>query len=165
MLTKQEILLGKGTRVESSRVRELRTALSHGLQSRVLRWWDQFPGCPQPIILTQSPSWWCTPCSAKMDAREKDSGRWSDRWCLLLTFPELFRLVEAYSLFLTRISCRKTTHANSYYGAWPGWAVSISVLLLTVITQIIDLGTFFSDRKTQCYKFVLNMYLIVCHTF
>ena len=71
------------------------------------------------------------PCLAKMNAREKDSGRWSDRWCLLLTFPELFRLVEAYSLFLTRISCRKTTHANSYYGAWPGWAVSVSVLPLT----------------------------------
>ena len=24
-----------------------------------------------------------------MDAHEKDSGRWSDMWCLLLTFPEL----------------------------------------------------------------------------
>ena len=37
MLTKQEILLGKGTRVESSRVREpRRTAVSHGLQSWVL---------------------------------------------------------------------------------------------------------------------------------
>ena len=35
MLTKQEILLGKGTQVESSRGREPRgTALSHGLQSR-----------------------------------------------------------------------------------------------------------------------------------
>ena len=35
--TKQEILLGKGTWVESSRVREpRRTALPHGLQSRVL---------------------------------------------------------------------------------------------------------------------------------
>ena len=33
---------------------------------------------------------------SQMDAREKDSGRWSDMWCLLLTFPELFRLVEAY---------------------------------------------------------------------
>ena len=32
---------------------------------------------------------------SQMDARE-DSGRWSDMWCLLLTFPELFRLVEAY---------------------------------------------------------------------
>ena len=37
VLTEQEILLGKGTQVESSRVREpRRTALSHGLQSRVL---------------------------------------------------------------------------------------------------------------------------------
>ena len=37
LLTKQEILLGKGTQVESSRGREPRgTALSHGLQSRVL---------------------------------------------------------------------------------------------------------------------------------
>ena len=37
ILTKQEILLGKGTQVESSRVREpRRTALSNGLQSQVL---------------------------------------------------------------------------------------------------------------------------------
>ena len=37
VLTKQEILLGKGTWVESSRVREpRRTALPHGSQSRVL---------------------------------------------------------------------------------------------------------------------------------
>ena len=35
------------------------------------------------------------------------------------------------SVFFTRISCHKTAHANSYYGAWPGWAVSISVLPLT----------------------------------
>ena len=37
LLTKQEIFLGKGTQVESSRVREpRRTALSRGLRSRVL---------------------------------------------------------------------------------------------------------------------------------
>ena len=35
------------------------------------------------------------------------------------------------SVFLTRTSCGKTTHANGYYGAWPGWAVSVSVLPLT----------------------------------
>ena len=35
------------------------------------------------------------------------------------------------SVFLIRISCHKTTHADGYYGAWPGWAVSISVLPLT----------------------------------
>ena len=39
------------------------------------------------------------------------------------------------SVFLTRTSCCKTTHANGYYGAWPGWAVSVSVLPLTVGTS------------------------------
>ena len=84
----------------------------------------------------QSPSWWCMPCSAKMDAREKGSGRWSDMWCLLLTFPNSsgwWWLIS--SMFLSRTSCHKTTHANSYYGAWPGWAVSVSMLPLTVLGQ------------------------------
>ena len=31
--------------------------------------------------LTQNPSWWHMHCSAKMDASEKDSWRWSDMWC------------------------------------------------------------------------------------
>ena len=35
------------------------------------------------------------------------------------------------SVFLTRTSCCKITHANSYYGAWPGWAVSVNMLPLT----------------------------------
>ena len=41
LLTKQEILLGKGTRVASSRVREpRRTAPLHGSKSQVLWWWS-----------------------------------------------------------------------------------------------------------------------------
>ena len=44
----------------------------------------------------------------------------SSGWCRLIS-----------SVFLTRISCHKTTHANGYYAAWPGWKVSISVLPLT----------------------------------
>ena len=40
VLTKQEILLGKGTQVESSRVRETRRTALPVLQSRVLWWWD-----------------------------------------------------------------------------------------------------------------------------
>ena len=36
-------------------------------------------------------------------------------------------------VFLTRTSCHKTIHSNSYYGVWPGWAVSVSVLPLTKI--------------------------------
>ena len=35
-------------------------------------------------------------CSAKMDAGERDSGKWTDRQGLLLTFPELFWLVVAF---------------------------------------------------------------------
>ena len=41
----------------------------------------------------------------------------------------LLRLIS--SVFLTKTSCPKTTYANGYYGAWPGWKVSISVLPLT----------------------------------
>ena len=41
------------------------------------------------------------------------------------------------SVFLIRISCHKTTHANGYYGAWPGWAVSISVLPLTTWVNLV----------------------------
>ena len=45
---------------------------------------------------SDSESFLVVPCSAKMDAREEDSGRRLDMWCHLLTFPELFWLVEAY---------------------------------------------------------------------
>ena len=30
----------------------------------------------------------------------------------------------------------KTTHACGYYGAWPGWAVSVSVLPLTIAVTL-----------------------------
>ena len=42
------------------------------------------------------------------------------------------------SVFLIRISCHKTTHADGYCGAWPGWAVSFGVLPLTLPTNIQD---------------------------
>ena len=52
MLTKQEILLGRGTQVESRRVREpRRTAGPSGPQSQAL-----VSGCLWPIILAQGPS-------------------------------------------------------------------------------------------------------------
>ena len=35
-------------------------------------------------------------------------------------------------LLVPRSSCHKTTHADGDYGAWPGWAVSVSVLPLTL---------------------------------
>ena len=48
-----------------------------------------------PITLIQSLSWH-THCSAKVDASERDSGKWTDMQCLLSTFPELFLLGVAY---------------------------------------------------------------------
>ena len=84
LLTKQEILLGKDTRVENSKAREPRkTALP---VSKTVLWLAVLGFMVMELVsrlslanhLTQSPSWWCMPCSAKMDAREKDSGRWSD---------------------------------------------------------------------------------------
>jgi len=81
LLTKQEILLGKDTWVESSRAREpRRTALP---VSKTVLWLAVLGFMVMELIfrsslanhLTQSPSWWCMLCSAKMDAREEDSGR------------------------------------------------------------------------------------------
>ena len=89
VLRKQEILLGRESWVETSRVREpRRTALPHGLM---------VIGLVSGLSLANhSESWWHMHLSAQMDASEKDSGRWSDVWCLLLTFPELFQLVVVY---------------------------------------------------------------------
>ena len=51
LLTKQETLLGKGAWTENRRLKEpRRTTLPHGSWSRVLWWWDYFPGCLWPII-------------------------------------------------------------------------------------------------------------------
>ena len=44
----------------------------------------------------------------------------------------LIRRLIIISISLSGVVDHKTTHANNYYGAWPGWAVSISVLPLTI---------------------------------
>ena len=131
VLTKQEILLGKGTWVDSRRVREpRRTALPHGSQSRGLWWWDYFRVVfslsfwlrvlPGDACLVQ-PRW--------MPERILGGGR----TCGVSFWPFLnssvwWRLIS--SMFLTRTSCHKITYANGYYGAWPGWKVSVHVLPL-----------------------------------
>ena len=59
-----------------------------------------------------------------------------------------WRLIS--SVFLNRTFCCKTTRANGYYGAWPGWAVSISVLPLTQIL--------FSELKGMTLSHISNIY-------
>ena len=116
VLTKQEILLGKGTRVESSRVREpRRTALPGGSQSRVL--WDEMSFrvvFGQSFWLRVLPGGARTAQPIWMPAREiLGSGR--TRGVPFWPFPNAsgwWWLIS--SVFLIRTSCPKTTHANDY---------------------------------------------------
>ena len=130
LLTKQEILSGRGAPVESSRVREpRRTALAvsgftvMGLVSRLSLaksfWLRVLPGGARLV----QPRWMpdvrilggCRTCGVSFWLFLNSSGLW---WL-------------TSSVSHTRISCCKTTLANGYYGAWPGWAVSVSLLPLT----------------------------------
>ena len=97
VLTTQDILLGKGTWVESSRVRKPRkTALPGGSQCRVLWWfWEVDGHTVFPLDLSRT----------------------------LLAGGCLWLIS---SKFLIRISCHKKIHANGYYGAWPGWVVPLT---------------------------------------
>ena len=65
------------------------------------------------------------------------------------------------SILLIRISCHKTTHANGYYGAWPGWAVSISVLPLTTAPRETSYSRYFlgigAEVSSFCNFFLLCM--------
>ena len=84
--------------MESSRVREpRRTALPRGSWLAVSGF--MVMGLVSGLSLANhSDSESCLvaqPCSAKMDARDKDSGRGSDM-CLFLTFAGFFQLVVAY---------------------------------------------------------------------
>ena len=134
VLTKQEILLGRGTWVESRRVRgPRRTTLSHGLQSRFygdgISFWVVFS---QSFWLKVLPGVACLVQPRWMLERRILGGGWT---CGVSFWPfpnssGWWRLIS--SVFLTRTSCCKTTYANGYYGAWPGWKVSINVLPLTI---------------------------------
>ena len=114
VLTKQEIFIGKGTRVESRRVREPRgTALPHGLQSQFYGdgisfrvvfgqpfWLRVFPGGARLV----QPRW--------MPERRILGGGWTygvSSWPFLNS-SGWWWLIS--SMFLTRISCWDTTHAN-----------------------------------------------------
>ena len=133
VLTKQEILLGKSVRVESSRVREPGEQLCHTACS--LRFYGD--GTSFRVVFSQSFWLRVLPGGARlvqprwMPERRILGGGWK---CGISFWPfpnssSWWRLIS--SVFLTRTSCCETAHANGYYGAWPGWAVSISVLPLT----------------------------------
>ena len=116
---------------ESRRVREpKRTALPCGLQ---LRFYGD--GIRFQVVFSQSFWLRVLPGGARLvqprwmpERRILGGGRTCD-----VSFDLSFWWWLIISVFLTRTSCHKTTHANGYYGAWPGWAVLVSVLPLMVL--------------------------------
>ena len=134
VLSKQEILFGKSTQEESRRVREpKRTALSRGSQSWVLCDGISFWAVFSSFWLRVLPGGACLVQPRWMPARILGGG-WT---CGVSFWPFLnssgwWWLIS--SVFLIRTSCCKITHADGYCGAWPGWAISVSVLALTVRT-------------------------------
>ena len=121
MQTEQEILLERGTQVESRRVREPRRA--------ALPLWLEVSGFMVMGLVSRlslaSHSDWVFPGGAHlvqprwMPARRIQGGGWTHGVIFwpLLNSPSSWWLIS--SLFLTRTSCHKTTHANGYYRAWP----------------------------------------------
>ena len=127
VLAKQELLLGRGAQMESSRVREpRRTALALWFYGDGISFWVVFS---QSFLLRVLPGDAHLVQTRWMPARILGGG-----WTRGVTFWTFLNshcwwwLIS--SVFLTRTPYRKTTHANGYYGVWPGWAVSVGVLPL-----------------------------------
>ena len=83
MLTKQKTLLGRRAQAESKRVRKPTWLKVSGFRAM---------GLVSRLSLANHSDSGSLLVAHKMDASEKDSGR----WCLLLTFPELVWMVVAY---------------------------------------------------------------------
>ena len=135
-LTQQEILLGRGIQAESSSVGdsgELLCHMAHGLG---------FYGDGINFRVVSDQSFWLRVLSGRTLITQP---RWvparilGGGWTRGVTFwPFLnssgWRWFIIF-VFLTRTPCRKTTCANSNYGGWSGWAVSVSGLPLTVLSK------------------------------
>ena len=111
--------------------------------------------------VTQSPSWWCIHCSSKRDPSKKHSGWTHDvSFSPFLNYSSWRWLIS--SLFLKRTSCCKTTRANGYYGAWPGWAVSVSVLPLTTPLCETSYSRYFLGIGAEVSFFYNSLLLCMC---
>ena len=128
-LTKQEISLGRGAELESSRVSELRrTAL---LRARPLG----LSGDGTHFRVFSGQSFWFWVLSGGTgiaQLRQVPASRIlrGGRTCVIsfwifLNFSSCWWLVS--SVFLTKTWRRKITHANGDCGTWPGWVVAVRV--------------------------------------
>ena len=126
-MTKQENLLGKGARVESSRVKEP-VAPSLGFMVMGFVSWLSL-ACHlarSMFVLTQGPPYWQVYPSAKMDSSAEDSGRFTRHFMswplsLLLVPPRFSQLVFGSStMFLVQASCCETARAGGPHRACRG---------------------------------------------
>ena len=150
MLTKQEIVLGKSTWVESRRVREpRRTALTFGSVSgfMVMGLVSRLPLANHSESLLVVHALFSQGGCQREGFWEVDGHVWP-----FLNYSRWWWLIG--SVFLTRTSCRKTTHANCYYGAWPGWAISVNVLPLTMWNKIVIILAFSRHKPTAILQSV-----------
>ena len=137
----KEILLGKGTWVESSRIRDpRRAALPHG-------WQLGFYGDGISFWVVFSQSFWfrVLPGGTGLvqprrmpERRILGGGQTCVSFWPFLNSCGWWQFIS--SMFLTRTPCHKTTRAKSYYGAWPGWAVSVSVFPLKNVYSVFGPG-------------------------
>ena len=134
MLTKQDILSGKGTWARAGGWGNPGEQFCH--MARSLGFYGD--GIHVRVVFSQSFWLRVLPGSARlvhprwMPERRILGGGWT---CAVSFWP--FPISSGWwwltsSLLIRRTSCRKTAHGNGYYGVWP-WAVPISVLPLTVI--------------------------------
>ena len=123
--------------MESSRVKEpRRTTLPGGSQSQIFMVMGLVSGLSLANC-SDSGSFLVTYASLNQDGFQR-GGFWEVERHTAISFEPFLNssgwwwLVS--SVFLTRTSCHKIIHTNGYCGAWPVWAVSVSVFpLMTVL--------------------------------
>ena len=152
MLTKQEILLGKGTQVESSRVREPRRTAVKWLAFSGFMVMGFVSGLSLPNHF-DSESFLVVHALFSQDGCQRE-GFWEVVGHMLSPF-DLSQTLHVGGwwlispLFLSRTSCHKTTHGNGYYGVWPGWAVPVSVLPLKILHFVSQILLSFSPSGSS----------------
>ena len=132
VLTKQEILLGRGAPVESSRVRDpelfCHMACSLGFYGDGISFWVVFDQSFWLRVLAggahiAQPTW--TPVKTILVGGQI----YGISFWLCLNSSDWWWLVS--SVFLTRTSSHKISQADGYCGTWSRGMVSVSVSLLT----------------------------------
>ena len=183
MLTKQEISLGRGAWVESSRVREhRRNALPYGLQFLVLCNWVGFQ-----IVAGQS--LWLRYFLIVYASLSQDGFQRGGFWEVSRTYGPASHFDLSWILLVSKYSLSllhslqdllfKITHTSGFYGAWPEQEVSVSSSSNILNTRMcfpigmvsgknplksrVDLKTLISSCHVVKHVLVLLLYLILWH--